>query len=620
MSDPAHDDELVNDDELLFEQGDPFPAPAPAAPISSAAPTTVHRGSMPPLPLPPLSPPPRGSNPPSPAASRDESRYPSRDESRYPNRDESRYPSRVDEVPLRSGDIVGGKYHVERIVGRVGVGIVAQVRHAELGQRFRLKHLPLEMCDAPDAVSRFLRGARRAMRLQSEHTARTIDAGRLASGAPYVVTEANAGSDLREVLRVRGLLTVSEAVEFVLQASESLAEAHAQGIIHKNLNLSTLFVTWRPDGSHAIKVQDFGVAESLRADPLRTSDSSGEPITMFDSNPLEALGYLSPEQIRSHSAIDGAADLWALGCILHHLLSGFPAFTATTVPGLLASIVADPATPITAVRSDVPAGLENVILRCLEKNRGARFPSLADLASALRPFAASDAQASVDRITRTLSRAQQAPSGMDRQAALVYVGPAIAPQAARAEPTARAAVGPNPLLWSVTLIAAGLIGGAIAGVLVATRLPLQRAALESNVYALQPDRNDPLNPRPVSASDGVGLAPTVAQPTVAQPAVAQPAVAPVATAVPLAPSVVAPAVRAAVRPSAPPVAVARAKSPAPVDTFDLDTTDLGPASAARSGGAASQPTKQAASRPRSTPTTESAQTANVGKDLFEGVR
>ncbi len=209
-------------------------------------------------------------------------------------------------------------------------------------------------------------------------------------------------------------------------------------------------------------MQDFGVAESLRADPLRTSDLNGEPVTMFDSNPLEALGCLSPEQIRSNPEIDGGADVWALGCILHQMLSGFPAFVATTVPGLLASIVADPATPITAVRSDVPGGLENVILRCLEKNRGARFPSLADLASALRPFASPDAQASVDRITRTLGRAHQLPAGMDRQVAMVHVGPAVASQAPSPAVNARSAVVPYPLLWSVVLIAVGLIGGTIA--------------------------------------------------------------------------------------------------------------------------------------------------------------
>jgi serine/threonine-protein kinase len=507
--------------------------------------------------------------------------------------------SAKDELPLQPGDVIAGKYQVERVLGRVGVGIVAQVRHAELGQRFRLKYLPLEVCDAPDAVSRFLRGARRAMRLQSEHTARTVDAGRLASGAPYVVTEANAGSDLREVMRVRGILTVNEAVDFVLQASESLAEAHAQGLIHKNLNLTTLFVTWRPDGSHAIKVQDFGVAESLRADPLRTSDLSGEPVTMmFDSNPQEALGCLSPEQIRSNPEIDGGADVWALGCILHQLLSGFPVFTATTVPGLLASIAADPATPITAVRSDVPAALESVILRCLEKNRGSRFLSLADLANALRRFASPDAQASVDRITRTLGRGSQAPLGMNRKTALVHVGPAAASQAPSAGTSARSAVIPYPLLWSVALIAVGLIGGTIAGVLVATRLPMQqRAALEPHVYAQQPARDEPPNPLPASTSEGAMLTP----PPVTQP--------PLATSLPAAAPVVASAVRAAVRPNAPLVVVARAK---PAGKSDVD--DVGNANGAHNGSEASPPSKEAA------PAGEPAQTANLGKDLFQSVR
>ncbi|HEY5375401.1 MAG TPA: hypothetical protein VIK01_17090, partial [Polyangiaceae bacterium] len=174
MSEAANDDELVSDDELVFER-DPFGEPA--GPGSSAS--MAFRSSMPP-PLPPLGPPPRMSNPTSSRApSRDDSRAPSRDDSRFPSHvDELRYVRRdahstKDELPLQPGDIIAGKYQVERVMGRVGVGIVAQVRHAELGQRFRLKYLPLEACNAPDAVSRFLRGARRAMRLQSEHTART---------------------------------------------------------------------------------------------------------------------------------------------------------------------------------------------------------------------------------------------------------------------------------------------------------------------------------------------------------------------------------------------------------------------------------------------------------------
>jgi serine/threonine-protein kinase len=527
---------------------------------------------------------------------------------------DSRYPSHIDElrpvsredrgakedVPLQPGDIVAGKYQVERVVGRVGVGIVAQVRHADLGQRFRLKYLPLELCEAPDAVSRFLLGARRAMRLQSEHTARTVDAGRLPNGSPYVVTEANAGSDMRDVLRVRGVLTVTEAVDFVLQASESLAEAHAQGLIHKNLNLSTLFVTWRPDGTHSIKVQDFGVAESLRADPLRTSDLSGEPITMFDSNPLEGLGCLSPEQIRNNREIDGGADVWALGCILHQFLSGFPVFTATTVPGLLASIVADPATPITALRSDVPAGLERVILRCLEKNRGARFPSLADFASALRPFASPDAQASADRITRTLGRAQQVPPGTERQFAMIHVGPAAAPPTPSPVINTRSAVVPYPLLWSVALIAVGLIGGTIAGVLVATRLPPPQAALEPHFNAQQSARIEAPKPLPLSATEAVTSTPTaVAQPAVAQPAVAQPAVAQPPVAQP-------PAARPPVATPAPAVAPAGPSNAAPVAVAHIKKP--------------SAPSKEATTSPKPASANEPAPTANLVKDLFESVR
>jgi hypothetical protein len=184
----------------------------------------------------------------------------------------------------------------------------------------------------------------------------------------------------------------------------------------------------------------------------------------------------------------------------------------------------------------------------------------------------------------------------------------MASQAPSPETNSRSLVIPYPVLWSVALIAAGLIGGTIAGGLVAARLPAQGAALEQHVYAQQPARNEPLNPLPVSANEGASSTPPVAQP-------------PAAASLPVAPPVVAPAVRAAVGPSAPPAAIARVKlATAPVAATDADTYDLGTARGARSGTELSQPSKEAASRAKSTPTSESTQTANLGKDLFESVR
>lgn len=380
---------------------------------------------------------------------------------------------------VTEGDILGGKYCVEREMGRAELAIVVRVRHVELGSRFILKLLSAEACSHPDNVARLLQGARAAFQLQSEHTARIVDAGRLAGGAPFVVSELLSGCGLRETLRTRGALSSSEAVDFVLQASESIAEAHAAGLVHGHLSLSHLFVARRPDGSPTIKVLDFGVAAAFKGDPLspKHTPASG----FFDQDmAFDSLAYTSPEQVRRRAEIDGRADIWALGCILHEMLSGFPAFRSDTASGLLAMIVADDPVPLTALRSDVPRRVEAVVLRCLAKDREARFASLADLVAELKPCASPDAQSSADRVIRTLGRGKAAlHAGPSR--AMVHIGPAQSPAVTLVD---RNSV-KFQLMWSTALVAFGLVGGVIAGAIL-TRAPQAAGASMSTAPPATP--------------------------------------------------------------------------------------------------------------------------------------
>src|ERR1043166_3249526 len=113
---------------------------------------------------------------------------------------------------VREGDVLDGKYRVEHVLGRGGMGTVVSAVHLHLGQRVALKLLLPEVCSNPDAVDRFLREARAAVQIQSEHVARVSDVGTLPSGAPYMVMEFLRGSDLGEVLRTQGTLGVGQAV------------------------------------------------------------------------------------------------------------------------------------------------------------------------------------------------------------------------------------------------------------------------------------------------------------------------------------------------------------------------------------------------------------------------
>ena len=296
---------------------------------------------------------------------------------------------------LRVGELLSGKYRVERVNRRGALGISVEAVHNQLGQRVAVRILAADPHAHPEAAARFLRGARAAVRFQNEHTARITDVGTLESGAPYIVTEYLSGSDLRRVLRVREALPVPEAVDYVLQACEGLADAHAHGIVHRNLKPTNLFLTRQEEGRR-LKVLDFGVSE----DPL--SDAA---INLGGTSATgRALAYMAPEQIREPNSVDSRADIWALGAILHELLTGMPLYDAPTTPALLAMIAADPPVPLTHLRPEIPAELESIVLRCLDKEPEGRYATLAELAGSLKAFASAEGHDSVERVQRVIGR------------------------------------------------------------------------------------------------------------------------------------------------------------------------------------------------------------------------
>jgi serine/threonine-protein kinase len=212
--------------------------------------------------------------------------------------------------------------------------------------------------------------------------ARVTDVGTLDSGEPYIVMEHLEGSDLGAVLERSGRVSVEEAATYLLQASEAIAEAHSIGVIHRDLKPSNLFLTRRRDGSSLIKVLDFGISKAVPAISLgRTSMRTATSVVM--GSPL----YMSPEQLRSSRNVDPRSDVWSLGVLLHELLAGEPPFTADTLPGLLAKIIADPPTPLGRARSDTPPALQAAVQRCLEKDPDDRYQTVSDFAVALEPFA-----------------------------------------------------------------------------------------------------------------------------------------------------------------------------------------------------------------------------------------
>src|SRR5690606_6138867 len=235
-------------------------------------------------------------------------------------------------APVQVGEQLLGKYVIERVLGQGGMGVVVEAAHIALGHRVAIKFLLPEACNHPGAVERFLREARAAVQIQSEHVARVSDIGKLETGLPYMVMEFLDGNDLSEESQARGVLPVDEAVKYLLEALEAIAEAHALNIVHRDLKPANLFLAKRQDGTRTVKVLDFGISKAVQSGELnltQTSSMMGSPL------------YMAPEQIRNSKTVDARADVWSLGVILHECLSGRTPFGGTTLSGVLAAIVAD---------------------------------------------------------------------------------------------------------------------------------------------------------------------------------------------------------------------------------------------------------------------------------------
>jgi tRNA A-37 threonylcarbamoyl transferase component Bud32 len=297
-----------------------------------------------------------------------------------------------DTAPVREGDILAGKYRVDRVLGVGGMGVVVAATHMQLDQRVALKFMLPWALQNQMAVERFARESKACVRLKSEHVARVLDVGVLESGSPFMVMEYLEGIDLHDFIHQSNhRVTIEEAVDFVLQVCDAVAEAHAIGIVHRDLKPRNLFLTTGNDGNAVIKVLDFGVSKVSGGADLsltRTTEIIGSP------------NYMSPEQLRASRDVDDRSDIWALGCILYELLGGAVPFVAETLTQLTALVLTEAPRPLSELRSDAPAGLVQIISRCLEKDPTKRFASVAALATALDKFAPARSHGLADRVRR----------------------------------------------------------------------------------------------------------------------------------------------------------------------------------------------------------------------------
>jgi serine/threonine protein kinase len=267
-----------------------------------------------------------------------------------------------------AGTVLAGKYRVDRAIGRGGMGLVVATVHTELRTPVAVKLLDPRYTDRPKVIERFVREARAAARLKSDHVCRVFDAGRLDDGTPYIAMELLEGKDLRRVLK-EGPVAMRTAVEYVRQACDAIAEAHAAGIIHRDLKPSNLFLTERRDGSPLVKVLDFGVAKAH--DDVAPALTGAHAVVGSPS-------YMAPEQVRSAKDVDARSDIWSLGVILCELVSGELPFAGDTTLDLARNIQHEPPT----LPADAAPELVAIVERCLHKDPMLRFQSVGELVAA----------------------------------------------------------------------------------------------------------------------------------------------------------------------------------------------------------------------------------------------
>jgi tRNA A-37 threonylcarbamoyl transferase component Bud32 len=293
----------------------------------------------------------------------------------------------------RPGDVLAGKLRIEQVLGEGGMGLVYLAEHVDLHERVAVKVLHPKRAADPAIVARFMREARTAVKIRSEHVARVMDVGQ-EGGLPYIAMEYLEGEDLAARIDGGGAFEPAEAVGLVLQACEALACAHALGVVHRDLKPSNLFLTEGPDGAPLLKVLDFGISKAGDTAP----DSQRDVTTTSDV--LGSPGYMSPEQMRATRDVDARSDVWSLGMIVWEMLVGRPMFAGKTFPEICAEVLAGRMVPLGRAAPHVPEGLALVVDRCLALEPQDRFPDVVALAGALAPFGPPGAAARVPRIAR----------------------------------------------------------------------------------------------------------------------------------------------------------------------------------------------------------------------------
>jgi len=270
---------------------------------------------------------------------------------------------------VEQGSVIAGRYRLERLLARGGMGSVWVARHTQLDAVFAIKFITPDASTSSDARVRFEREAKALAQIKSPNIVQVHDYG-IEGDAPFIVMELLNGEDLSSRIKREGRLSLRATAAILLQLSKGLQRAHKAGIVHRDLKPGNIFLARQDDDEDDIvKILDFGIAKHMGSveEATRTGVLIGSP------------HYMAPEQVRSSKHVDHRADLWAVGVILFRCITGRLPFIGSEIGDLIVRICVDPLPEPSAVAPDLGPEIDRFFQRALERDPEKRFQSVRDL-------------------------------------------------------------------------------------------------------------------------------------------------------------------------------------------------------------------------------------------------
>jgi serine/threonine-protein kinase len=267
----------------------------------------------------------------------------------------------------RLGTVIAG-YRIEERIGRGGMGVVYRAEHINLQRRAAIKIIAPDLAESVGFRERFTREARIAAALQHPNIVTVYDAGEV-DGLLYLAMQYIEGEDLSAVLMREGRLRPYRAIDVCRQVASALDAAHAMGLIHRDVKPANVLI----EGRTAF-LTDFGLTKRL--------DGTHAQITRV-GDVVGTIHYVAPEQIEGRK-VSARSDVYSLGCLLYHCLSGQVPFARETDVAVIYAHLSEEPTKLVEVRKDLPEGLDAVVAKAMDKSPDRRFPSCGDMISAAR--------------------------------------------------------------------------------------------------------------------------------------------------------------------------------------------------------------------------------------------